>query len=192
MWMSAYEGMTAMPDLFDQLAPKLLSVEGGYSNDPKDPGGETNHGVTVAVARAHGFTGSMRNLTKAQALDIYRRAYWSSPRFDQVASRSPRVAEELFDTGVNMGVGVAGRFLQRCLNALNREAADYPDLVVDGALGPASMHALDAYLRVRGKDGETVLYRMLNALQGARYVEIVEGRPSSERFAFGWFLHRVS
>ena len=180
-----------MIDLFDELAPKLLAVEGGYTNDPKDPGGETNHGVTKAVARANGYVGPMRDMTLAQALGIYRKAYWEAPGFARVAGIAPRVAAELFDTGVNMGQNVAGRFLQRVLNAFNREGQDYADLVIDGAIGAATERALTAFVKLRGSDGVTVVVRALNALQGARYIEIVESRPTSEKYTFGWFLHRV-
>ncbi len=181
-----------MPDLFDRLAPKLLRVEGGYSNDPNDPGGATNHGITERVARKAGFTGDMRDLTREEALRIYRRLYWSDPGFADVAAMSEPIAAELFDTGVNQGVGTASVFLQRALNALNRRGQDYPDVKVDGDIGPATTRALAAFLRARGKDGETVMLRALNALQGERYISIVENRPASEDYTFGWFLHRVA
>lgn len=181
-----------MTDLFDRLAPTLLAVEGGYTNDPRDPGGATNHGITQAVARAHGYSGPMQDLTKLAALSIYKIAYWTKPGFAKVAAISEPIAAELFDTGVNMGVATAGRFLQRALNAFNREGHDYPDLVIDGQIGQSTISALAAFVGARGKDGEAVMVRALNALQGARYIEIVEGRPASEAYTFGWFLQRVA
>ena len=180
-----------MSDLFDQLAPKLLSVEGGYVNDPHDSGGETHHGVTVATARAAGYHGPMRAMTKATALSIYRSLYWSKPGFDRVADISPDVAAELFDTGVNCGTSVPGPFLQRCLNLLNQGGSAWPDLAVDGVLGPKSREALEALLQMRGEAGETVLLKMLNCLQGARYIDIAERRPKDERYVYGWFRTRV-
>src|SRR4051812_11797344 len=114
--------------------------------------------------------------TKAAA--IYERLYWSRPGFDEVARRSPRVAAELFDTGVNMGRAVAATFLQRALTALNRDAKDYSDLVPDGRIGAVTLGALDAFLAIRGKsNGETVLLRALEALQGERYLRLAERRP---------------
>ena len=74
-----------------------------------------------------------------------------------MAKRSEAIAAELFDTGVNMGPAVAATFLQRALSALNRNRSDYPDLVPDGRIGPATLAALDAFLAVRGRQGETVL-----------------------------------
>jgi lysozyme family protein len=109
-----------------------------------------------------------------------------------VAERCPRVAAELFDTGANMGPAVAATFLQRALTALNRAAKDYPDLVPDGRVGPATLEALDAFLEARGRNGgETVLLRALEALQGERYLRLAEKRPANEAFLYGWLANRI-
>lgn len=168
------------------MVDALIGVEGGYANNPNDAGGETIWGITVAVARANGYTGAMRDMPREEAAAIYLREYFVTPGLDKVFLISPSIAEELFDTGVNMGVSVACRFLQRCLNVL-----DSADLTVDGALGAKSIAALNGYMAKRKSQGELVLLRALNALQGARYVEIAEGREASKAFAFGWFLNRV-
>jgi lysozyme family protein len=180
-----------MPDITDMLED-LLHKEGGHVDHPDDRGGETNFGITVSVARAAGWTGPMRDLPRDLALGIYRRRYWTQPGFDQVADVMPEVAAELFDTGVNMGPGVAAGFLQRSLNALNRRGADWPDLVVDRSIGPATMDALRRFVTVRGRAAEAVLLRALNALQGARYIEIAESRQANESFVFGWLSSRVA
>ena len=101
------------------------------------------------------------------------------------------LASEVFDTAVNMGPAAAVRFLQRALNALNRGGSDYPDVLVHGAIGPRTLAALDGYLRCRGTLGETVLRRAVDALQGARYVELAEARPADEAFVYGWLAQRV-
>lgn len=177
--------------MFRSAVEKVLSVEGGYVNDPADSGGETNFGITVAVAMANGYAGPMVDMTRDQAIAIYKRQYWDIMRLDDVAELSQSIAHELFDTCVNMGAGVAGRFLQRALNALNREQRDYPDLTVDGLVGPASVSALRACLTRRGASAEVVILRVLNALQGAFYIDLAERRQKDERFVFGWFLNRV-
>ena len=174
------------------LVEALIDREGGYVDHPADRGGATRFGITEAVARAHGYDGAMRVLPRREAVAIYRRLYWLRPRFDQVAIRSVRLAAELFDTGVNMGPAVAATFLQRALTALNRTAKDYPDLVPDGRIGKASLAALDAYFKVRGKaGGETVLLRALEALQGERYLRLAERRPANEAFLYGWLANRI-
>jgi len=176
----------------DHLLDQLVEREGGFVDHPADRGGATRYGVTEAVARAHGYRGAMRALPRDEALAIYRRLYWLRPRFDQVATRSPRVAAELFDTGVNMGPAVAATFLQRALTALNRNGKDFADLVPDGRVGPRTLEALDAFLAVRGRrGGETVLLRALEALQGERYLRLAERRPANEAFLYGWLANRT-
>ena len=108
----------------DELIDDVIGREGGYSSHPADRGGPTRWGITEAVARAHGFAGDMRSFPREEAVAIYRRRYWLRPGFDRVAELAPRIAAELFDTGVNMGPEVAAGFLQRALNALNRGASD--------------------------------------------------------------------
>ncbi len=134
----------------------------------------------------------MRDLPRGVALEIYRQRYWVGPRFDGVAALSNAVAEELFDTGVNMGPGAAVMMLQRSLNALNRQQRDWADVVADRRVGPATLAALQALLRVRRADGEAVLLKALNALQGARYIELAEARAANESFLHGWLMHRVA
>ena len=174
----------------ETLIGALIEREGGYSNHPADRGGATKYGITEAVARAHGYSGSMRELPRDEAAAIYKRLYWLRPRFDQVAKRSAALAAELFDTGVNMGPAVAATFLQRALSALNRNRKDYPDLVPDGRIGPATLAALDAFLKLR-PGGETVLLRALDALQGERYLRLAERRPANEAFLYGWLANRI-
>jgi lysozyme family protein len=184
--------MQSEPDgLANELLEELLEREGGYVNHPADRGGPTKFGITEAVARANGFAGAMRDLPRDEALAIYRRLYWLRPGFNSVAARAPRVAAELFDTGVNMGPGVAATFLQRALTALNRNGADYADLVPDGRIGKSTLAALDSFLRVRGRSGETVLLRALEALQGERYLRLAENRPANEAFLYGWLANRI-
>ena len=174
------------------MLEELVGREGGYVNHPADRGGPTNWGITENVARAFGYKGDMRSLSRSVALEIYRRRYWEAPKFDAVGAYSMPVAEELFDTGVNMGPAVAAKFLQRALNTLNLQGKIYPDMgEPDGVIGNITLSALGAFLKARGKDGEKILMRMLNAQQSVRYMEISEKNPSREAFQFGWQLHRV-
>lgn len=175
----------------DTLIEGLIDREGGYVDHPADRGGPTRWGITQAVARRQGYMDDMRHLPRSDAAAIYRRLYWIKPGFDRIAERAPALAAELFDTGVNMGTGTATAFLQRALNALNREARDYPDLAVDRRVGAATLAALDAFLRKRGVDGENVLLKAIEALQGAHYIQIAEARPSQEAFVYGWLSSRI-
>ena len=102
----------------------VLANEGGYVNDPRDAGGETNFGITIATARANGFTGPMKTMTRDFARGVYVKQYVEAPGFDKIAAISPSIGAELVDTGVNMGPKVAAQFLQRALNGLNNQGKD--------------------------------------------------------------------
>ncbi len=175
----------------DQLIDAVIYREGGYSDHPADRGGPTRWGITQATARLHGYDGDMRHLPRTTAVSIYRRQSWQRPGFDRVAERAPTLAAEMFDTGVNMGPAVATGFLQRVLNALNRGARDYPDIIVDGRIGPRTLAALDGFLRVRERTGEGVLLKAVEALQGERYLQLAERRPANEAFLYGWLANRI-
>ena len=176
----------------EQYLDELIKREGGYVNNPADRGGATKYGITEAVARTNGFKGNMRDLPLDVAKAIYRKNYWTVPRFDQVNSISSAVAEELLDTGVNCGINFAKPLLQRALNLLNNQGkAGYEDLKVDGIYGSNTLGALKTYLAKRGKDGEKVLVRVLNIMQGQRYIEICERNPKQEQFFYGWIANRI-
>ena len=175
----------------EKIIDQIIAVEKGYVNDPDDSGGETNYGITVAVARANGYTGPMRDMPVEVARSIYKRKYIIMPGFDKIAQISIAVVEELVDTGVNMGQTTAAKFFQRALNLFN-VGSGYEILSVDGNLGPASLAAFKRFMEHRGADGEKVMVRVLNTLQGARYIDICTENLSQKKFIFGWFLNRVS
>lgn len=177
-----------MNSSIEQKIADLVSREGEYVDDPADKGGPTRWGVTEKVARAAGYTGSMRDYPLSSAKDLFAVKYWYEPRFSEVDRLSPYLAEELFDTGVNMGTATATRFLQRALNALDTTG---PGLKADGQIGLATLAALKAYSDARGIEGLKVLTRCCDAQQAVRYLEIVEGDPKQKRFAYGWLRART-
>lgn len=176
---------------FQMAWSKTGKAEGGYVNDPSDSGGETNHGITIAVARANGYLDAMIDMTPEQAEAIAKKAYWDVLNLDAVAEISVAVALEVFDTGFNMGQGRVAKFFQRALNVFNRNERDYADIKVDGALGRASVASMKALFDKRGQEAEKVLYNALNCLQGVGYIALAERRPKDEKFMWGWYLHRV-
>lgn len=182
-----------MPTRFflERVEPTLKAKEGGYVNHPSDRGGETNHGITVGVARRYGYTGAMRDMPWSMAAEIYERRYLIEPGFHMVAAINEDIAMELVDTGVNMGPHWPSVFLQQALNALNRRGKDYRDILVDGDVGPGTRRALEAYLNRRGAAGVRVMLKALNVLQGARYFAITPADDQNEDFMFGWLDHRV-
>jgi lysozyme family protein len=163
------------------IIDKIITVEGGYVNDPSDSGGETNMGVTLATARSYGYEGAMIDLPYDTAFAIYKALYWNSVR---AFAMPEKVAEEVVDTAVNMGVSRASKFLQRALNILGTI-----ELTVDGNIGPATEDALNAYLAKRDED---VLIKALNCLQGSFYIKLAEDRTKDKKFIYGWLRSRVS
>jgi lysozyme family protein len=181
-----------MTDNKQTIIERLIDREGGFVDDPADSGGATNHGITERLARREGYDGNMRGMPRSIAVDIYTTAYWKALRLDDVLFvAGPRIAEELLDTGVNQGIARAADFLQRALNVLNDSGALYPDIKNDRSIGPVTIDALSSYIGTRVVNGELVLLRMLNTLQGAFYIDLAERRQKDERFIFGWFLNRV-
>lgn len=98
---------------FVQIFNRLIGHEGGYVNDPRDPGGETNWGITKRTAQANGYQGSMRAMTREQAYKIYYSAFWLRYQCDKMPEA---VAYQFFDAAVNHGLGNASRMLQRAVN----------------------------------------------------------------------------
>lgn len=183
--------MQATPE---QIVDDIIATEGGYVNHPSDKGGETNYGITVAVARVNGYRGNMRDLTKDDARAIYFAEYWRRPNFDKVFDIAPLVGIELLDCGVLSGTVTAGKWLQTCLNRLNMREKLYRDLKVDGYIGPATLGALEDYMRHRrAQGGERVLYKALNIMQGHHLmITAPERHHPNEDFVFGWIKNRVS
>jgi lysozyme family protein len=169
---------------FQKAIKETLGFEGGFVEDPADPGGATNWGITEEVARYHGYRGEMSDLPQSKAIEIYYKDYWYKNDLHSIAKYDERIALELFDTGVNMGTGTAAKFLQRALNCLNREGSLFSNLNVDGIIGYATVSVLSKLGRQRDKN---TLLKMLNVLQGARYIELCEKKETNERFVRGWF-----
>lgn len=163
-------------ELFDTALAHVLEMEGGWTNDPYDPGGPTNLGVTLAVyaawknvaltnANRDGLIAELQRLDAASARPIYLHRYWKPSRAGELP---PALALMHFDAAVNHGVGNAARMLQQALG-----------VTVDGEIGPQTLGAARA-LPVE----ETV----------ERYADIRRARYRSLshfwRFGRGW-LRRV-
>lgn len=165
----------------------VFAVEGGYVNNPADPGGETNHGVTVAVARQEGYTGPMRELPKPTAEQIYIRKYVDRPGFTELIAVSPAVGEKLVDAGVNAGPGRSARWFQEALNQMSRGGQDYALVAVDGQIGAQSVAAYRALERKRGRVKACELtVKLIDVQQGAHYMDL-----RNPTFIVGWVDNRL-
>lgn len=160
---------------FAAALPFLLAHEGGYSNDPADPGGETMYGITVGVARSHGYTGDMRQIPMSLVTEIYSGDYW---RFDAVESQA--TATKLLDAAANMGLTTAVRLAQQAVNTLVE-----PKVVVDGQWGPDTLDAVNT------ADEKEFLQNFSAELAG-HYREIVANKPTSGKFLSGWLKRAMS
>lgn len=113
-------------DAFQRAFEVVIGHEGGYVNDPRDPGGETKYGISK---RANPDV-DIRNLTLAKAQWIYRQRYWLPLHADAMPESA---AIQVFDAAVNHGLRAATRMMQRALQV--------PD---DGVIGPVTLNAMVA------------------------------------------------
>lgn len=143
----------------------LLKFEGGYVDHPRDPGGATNMGITLATLSAYRGEGAskadVRNLTEAEAAAIYRRNYWNAIKGDYLADGLDLVA---FDGGVNSGPSRGAKWLQKGLR-----------VSADGKVGPRTLDAAEM------ADGKQVIKRACAARMG-----FLRGLSTFDVFGRGW------
>ncbi|WP_299612268.1 holin-associated N-acetylmuramidase [uncultured Tateyamaria sp.] len=160
------------------IAEEIVGREGGFVNDPDDPGGATNYGVTIHTMQRLGLdldrdgdvdVRDVRRLSRAQAVEIFVTHYFERPR---IAELPAPLHASVFDMYVNAG-GNAVKILQRLLNSMGHE------VTVDGALGPQSIGAArDAY--------NVAPDHLVDAYGIARrnyYFRIADNRPASRKYA---------
>ena len=119
---------------FTKLIERILGHEGGYVNDPADPGGETNWGISK---RSYP-TLNIKSLTRLDAINIYHRDFWLSLKADRFHDG---VAYQLLDSAVNSGIGQTIRFLQRAVGVAD-----------DGVAGPVTIAATEKF-----SEGQTIM-----------------------------------
>ena len=170
--------MGAMMQSVREIAKEIVEREGGYVNDPDDPGGATNFGVTIHTMRRLGLdldrdgdvdAQDVQRLTRRQALDIFVTHYFERPL---IAELPEPLHATVFDMYVNAG-GNAIKILQRLLSEMG-----YP-CVVDGALGPNSIAAARAAFAAAPQ-------HLVDAYGIARrnyYFRIADRRPASRKYA---------
>lgn len=176
---------------FQKVLPTLSQLEGGYVNDPDDPGGETNWGITIYTAKKYGYTGDMKKLSKDKAEKIYKLGYWDTCRLDDFPSQ--KLAEFVFDCNVNHGGTIGAVFMQRSLNALNTDPKGkvlWPVLEVDGKVGNLTLSTLEIALKSR-KNMEELIFKTMNCIRGVFFIEISERREKSKKFMYGWMGNRI-
>jgi len=130
---------------FEHCLDIILHHEGGYVNHPKDPGGETNLGVTKRVYEEWGGTKDMKELTKEDVAPIYEKMYWGKIKGDHLPAG---VDLAVFDWAVNSGPGRAAKKLQGMI-----------ETEVDGGIGPNTLRSLDEYIQHHGVENTIENYK---------------------------------
>ena len=161
-----------------QMAEEIVAREGGYVNDPDDPGGATNFGVTIHTLRRLGLdlngdgvvdAADVRALTRAQAVELFITHYWRRPRIDALPEM---LQPSVFDMYVNAGSN-AVRILQRLLVDMGY------DIDVDGAIGPQTIRAAQTAADM-APDHITDAYGIARR---DYYYTLAERRPASRKYA---------
>lgn len=168
-------------------------VEGGYANDPRDKGGETYKGIARKIDsswKGWSYIDAIKNKLSASTIDeeaaknatlqqlvlsYYKVNYWDSLYLDNINDQ--KMANELYDTGVNMGIGTAARFFQRVL-----KVATKTDLAIDGKIG---RNTANLFNQLKDSD-KYMVWKLFNCLQGEKYIAICEANPSQEIFLRSW------
>lgn len=191
-----------MADFATAYAP-LKQYEGGYSNNAADRGGETYAGIArnffpswagwpIVDKWKEGVGTKPSKLNKALAAvpelrplveDWYRKEWWDRLG---LATLPQALANEIFEQAVNLGKTGGGKKVQTVCNAFNYKSGSalFPDLKVDGAIGPKTLAALQAILAGRANAADLV--HALNCMQGAHYLELAAKKPSQRVFTTGW------
>ncbi len=190
---------------FTRALAATLTHEGGYANDPADPGGETYRGISrrfhqawpgwdIIDAHRHSpdFPACLDTIPvlNDQVAEFYRVQYWDRLSGDELALLAPSLAARLFDMAVNLGVHRAAIMLQQALNALNRNGKTWPDLACDGQIGPATLAAVKRYADTERTD--TLLLNTLRIIHGHHYLKTMRQHPTLEKYARGWLARAMS
>lgn len=150
---------------FETALEMLLEHEGGYVNHPKDPGGETNLGVTKRTwakwLDRDINEGEMKELTPEDVADLYKKEYWDRLKCDNLPTGLDFFC---FDWGVNSGTGRSAKALQRIISVAQ-----------DGAIGPKTLRALEDH---NAKEVVDLMY--------SRRQEFYENLTTFETFGKGW------
>jgi lysozyme family protein len=174
---------------FDEAILITLKHEGGFVNDPVDPGGATNWGVSIRFLKGAGDgdgdgwldgdidhdgdidIDDIKAMTKADAIRIYRTHFWDKYDYDKIVDFT--VAARLFDMTVNMGAKQAGKIIQRALNNCGN------NLVVDGAVGKNTFNAINC-------TNPELLMSEIRLEHAQFYLRLIEQKPALAKYKKGW------
>jgi len=174
---------------FDAAIRYLLDHEGGYVDDPHDPGGATNYGISLRYLKGQGLAvgdfdddgdidiDDIRAMSKTDAEKIYRDQWWDKYQYGKLHDQ--RIATKVLDLAVNMGAHQAHKLLQRAVRSCGSPVAE------DGILGEKTFFA------VNGTDGACLLTALRSEAAGY-YRTLVTEHGDFERFITGWLNRAYS
>ena len=189
-----------MSAIFEQGLAVVLAHEGGFVDDPVDPGGATNWGISLRWLKSIGdydddgvLDGDLDGdgdvdrddifaMTRAQAAEFYRVHFWDRYRYGRI--HAPVVAMKVFDLTVNMGSGYKARTGAHTLLQRACRANDRP-LVEDGLLGPKSIRAVN-------ECDPVALLSAVRSEAGGFYRGLIAARPQFEKYRRGWLKRAYS
>ena len=188
---------------FDQAYKLVADFEGSYSNNKNDRGGETFCGIarnffprwagweildTEKRAAGGNIATMKKRLQNTNIMELvadwYRAEWWNALG---LGSLDQALATEIFEQSVNLGKSGCGKKVQQVANAYNYSGGKYlfPDLVVDGAIGPKTLAALGTLIK-SGKTNARALVHALNCVQGSHYIELAAKKFTQRIFITGW------
>ncbi|MCE5228997.1 hypothetical protein LLG95_05310 [bacterium] len=183
---------------FDEAFDYTYQFEVGLDDDPDDPGGITNDGITVDDLTELGLAGGgdidgdydidaddIRKMSTEDKKRAYKELYWERLGLDEIENQA--IAIKIFDTAVNLGRAGAANIVQRMLNDFMFIVGlkNAPLLKVDGSFGPKTRERLNQL-------GQPAILCLLSAEQARIYRAIVTGRPQSQKYLAGWFRRAYS
>lgn len=156
--------------MFKEALSLTLAFEGGFSDDPNDPGGRTNFGITQATYDPT-RNRDVKNITMPEVNHIYEEEYWNASSANRIDPISPALAAIHFDNAVNCGVTTAIMMLQGVLGVQK-----------DGIVGPMTLSFVT--------NSPSLQLKYLQARQD-RYDHLIARRPQFEEFKKSWY-HRLN
>lgn len=166
----------------------VILVEGGFTNDPYDPGGKTKYGITEKTAKDFGYTKRIEDLTQKEAIQIYESLYVKYPHFDYIVELNPALGHKVIDAGINVGTTRVSIWFQKSLNALSQYGKQYPLIEEDGRIGNKTLSAYQSLVKLRGKTKACqLMIKCLDGYQTYYYLSLSQ----HSRYLTGWLDKRI-
>ncbi len=164
-----HEGSVENVTSFDKVIEQVFKHEGGYVNDPDDPGGETNYGISKRAFPDE----DIKNLTPKRAAKLYYDHYWVPSKVNMLPDSLRAI---YFDMAVNMGIKRAVTILQKACNHKNKV-----NIKVDGRMG-----------RNTAKSAKILEPERLRSYRVKYYADLVSRKPVLEKYWFGWYRRALA